>query len=77
MCQNYQTREKIGHADVALKCARTARIDWETSEVGHCAGLDGSGTADEGVTLLQESIVATQALGIKCVAHIFKFNLRR
>ncbi|KAI0268196.1 hypothetical protein BC834DRAFT_933352 [Gloeopeniophorella convolvens] len=64
MCQNYQGKEKIGSPDVALKCARAARIDWETSEVGQCAGLDGSGTGEEGVQLLHESIKVIQTLGV-------------
>ncbi|KAI0068706.1 hypothetical protein BV25DRAFT_1817615 [Artomyces pyxidatus] len=65
MCQNYEKREAIGRPDVALKCARAAGIDWETSQVGQCAGLDASGVEDEGVLLLHESIKATEALGIK------------
>ncbi|KAA1466493.1 hypothetical protein DENSPDRAFT_831335 [Dentipellis sp. KUC8613] len=65
MCQNYQGREKIGRPDIALKCARSAQIDWETSPVGQCAGLDGSGTEEEGTKLLQDNVKATQALGIK------------
>lgn len=64
MCQHYQTRENIGRPDVALKCARAAQIDWETSGPGQCAGLDASGKADEGIQLLKESIAATQALDI-------------
>ncbi|KAH9179627.1 hypothetical protein EDB89DRAFT_2110949 [Lactarius sanguifluus] len=55
---------KIGSPDVALKCARTAKIDWSDSEVGRCAGEDGSGTGEEGVRLLQESTKVTEALGI-------------
>lgn len=64
-CQNYQGRDKIGRPDVALKCARTAKMDWSGSEVGRCAGLDGSGTGEEGVRLLQESVKDTEALEIK------------
>lgn len=67
MCQNYQSRDRIGNADIALKCARASGIDWETSGVGQCAGLDGSGTAEEGVALLKESVVATKALGVTYV----------
>ena len=67
MCQHYQTRENIGRPDVALKCARAAQIDWETSGPGQCAGLDASGKADEGIQLLKESIAATQALDIRYV----------
>lgn len=67
MCQNYQGRECIGGSDVALKCARVAGIDWETSDVGECAGLDGSGTGEEGIELLKESVQATAALNIKSV----------
>ncbi|KAI0254750.1 hypothetical protein BJV78DRAFT_1273821 [Lactifluus subvellereus] len=64
VCQNYEGRDQIGRPDVALKCARTARIDWEGSEVGRCAGLDGSGTGEEGVRLLQGSIRTTEFLDI-------------
>ncbi|EIM85632.1 uncharacterized protein STEHIDRAFT_81113 [Stereum hirsutum FP-91666 SS1] len=64
MCQNYQSRDRIGNADVALKCARASGIDWETSGVGRCAGLDGSGRAEEGVGMLRESVVRTRALGV-------------
>lgn len=63
-CQNYEGKNKIGRPDVALKCARTAKMDWSGSEVGRCAGLDGSGTGAEGVQLLQESIKDTEALAI-------------
>lgn len=71
MCQNYQSRDRIGNADVALKCARASGIDWETSGVGQCAGLDGSGVADEGVKLLKESVVETKALGVTYVDFVF------
>jgi hypothetical protein len=64
-CQNYQGRNKIGLPDVALKCARTAGIDWELSGVGRCAGLDGSGTGKEGVALLQASVRASEELGFQ------------
>jgi hypothetical protein len=67
MCQNYQGRENIGGANVALKCARLTKIDWETSEVGQCAGIDGSGTGEEGIALLKESVQATKALEIEYV----------
>ena len=40
-------------------------MDWSGSEVGRCAGLDGSGTGEEGVRLLQESVKDTEALEIK------------
>ena len=68
MCQNYHGREVIGRPDVALKCARTAKIDWTGSEIGQCAGLDGSGMGKEGIRLLQGSIRVTELLGITCVA---------
>lgn len=68
MCQNYEGRDKIGRPDVALKCARTARIDWRGSQVGQCAGLDGSGTGEEGVRLLQRSVRIAEFLDITCVA---------
>ncbi|TFK43541.1 hypothetical protein BDQ12DRAFT_561142, partial [Crucibulum laeve] len=63
-CQNYQGREKIGEADVALKCAKAAGIDWDESGIGQCAGLDGSGKGTEGVQLLQKSVVLGKKLGI-------------
>lgn len=63
-CQNYQGRENIGDSDVALKCAKTARIDWENGGAGYCAGLDGSGRGREGVQLLKESASLGQELGI-------------
>ena len=68
MCQNYQGRYRIGDPDVALSCARTAKIDWESSGVGQCAGSDGSGRGDEGVQLLHDSILVTQVLGITCAS---------
>jgi Gamma interferon inducible lysosomal thiol reductase (GILT) len=64
-CQNYEGRDKIGIPDVTLKCARVAGIDWNTSEAGECAGLDGSGKGTEGVRLLKESVILSQKLGIK------------
>ena len=64
MCQNFQGKDRIENVDVALKCARTSGIDWETSDVGQCAGLDGSGTGGEGIQLLKESVQVTQSLGI-------------
>ncbi|KAH8999042.1 hypothetical protein EDB92DRAFT_1832143 [Lactarius akahatsu] len=63
-CQNYEGKDRIGRPDVALKCARTAKIDWNDSEIGRCAGEDGSGTGEEGVRLLQENIKVAEALGI-------------
>ncbi|KIM90789.1 hypothetical protein PILCRDRAFT_811268 [Piloderma croceum F 1598] len=63
-CQNYQGRDRIGTPDVALNCAKIAGIDWEGGGAGDCAGLDGSGRGSEGVSLLQESVRATEALGI-------------
>jgi hypothetical protein len=66
-CQNYQGKEAIGGSDVALKCADTAGIDWETSGAGQCAGLDGSGKGSEGVALLKESVLLGQKMNVKCV----------
>jgi hypothetical protein len=65
-CQNYQGRDVIGRSDVALSCARIAKIDWEGSGVGRCAGPDGSGTGDEGIQLLRDSIRVVESLGIMC-----------
>ncbi len=67
MCQNYQGRDNIGSADVALKCARTHSIDWGNSEFERCAGLDGNGTGEEGVQLLHDSIHVAESLEILCV----------
>ncbi|KAF8076375.1 hypothetical protein FPV67DRAFT_1405948 [Lyophyllum atratum] len=64
-CQNYEGRDKIGTPDLALKCAKTVGIDWENSEAGRCAGLDGSGKGSEGVALLKESVALAHKLGIK------------
>ncbi|KAF6762622.1 hypothetical protein DFP72DRAFT_876365 [Ephemerocybe angulata] len=63
-CQNYQGRAKIGLPEVALQCAKTAGIDWRSSGVGKCAGFDGSGTGEEGVDLLRQSVELGQDLGI-------------
>lgn len=63
-CQNHQGRENIGRPDVAFKCAGIAGFEWETSGVGKCAGLDGSGTASEGVSLFHDSIELSQKLGL-------------
>jgi hypothetical protein len=68
MCQDYQGKDKIGDPDVALRCGRTVKIDWEGSGVGRCAGTDGSGTGEEGVQLLHESIHVAHSLGITCVS---------
>ncbi|KII95217.1 hypothetical protein PLICRDRAFT_34060 [Plicaturopsis crispa FD-325 SS-3] len=64
-CQNYQGRAKVGTPEVALKCAQASGIDWETSPVGQCAGLDGAGRGAEGIKLLQNSVKATAELGIQ------------
>ncbi|KAI0939272.1 hypothetical protein AcV5_000737 [Taiwanofungus camphoratus] len=64
-CQNYQGSEKIGLPETALQCANTAKIDWEPSGAGACAGLDGSGKAAEGVKLLQNSVRKSKEMGIQ------------
>ncbi|RDB22620.1 hypothetical protein Hypma_010208 [Hypsizygus marmoreus] len=64
-CQNYQGRDKIGDADIALKCASAAGFEWKTSEAGRCAGVDGSGRGVEGVGLLKESVALGLRLGIE------------
>jgi hypothetical protein len=68
MCQNYQGRDKIGRSDIALRCGRTVRIDWQNSVIGQCAGKAGSGTGEEGVRLLRESIHFADSLGITCAS---------
>ena len=65
MCQDYQGLNRIGAADTAVMCIRSAQIDWDESGVGECIGLDGSGTGAEGVVLLQENVQATHAAGIE------------
>ncbi|KAF9534337.1 hypothetical protein CPB83DRAFT_844069 [Crepidotus variabilis] len=64
-CQNKQGRSRIGFPDVALQCAKEVGVDWEKSGAGTCAGLDGSGTAPEGVALLKESIQTGISLHLK------------
>jgi len=63
-CQNYYARNEIGTPEVALKCAKIAKIDWENGGTGQCAGIDGSGKGAEGILLLQQSARTTKALGI-------------
>ena len=64
-CQNFEGRYGVGKPETALKCAKAVGIDWEDSEVGQCAGRDASGTAEEGVQLLLESVTNTTKLGIE------------
>lgn len=71
MCQNYHGRGHIGSPEVALKCARTARFDWEDSGVARCVGSDDSGPGHQGVRLLHNSIRVTQVLGITCASNSF------
>lgn len=63
-CQNFGGREGVGKPEVALRCAKVAQIDWETSGAGQCAGLDGSGKGAEGVRLLHDSVRLGQDLNI-------------
>ncbi|KAF8631956.1 hypothetical protein AX15_002117 [Amanita polypyramis BW_CC] len=63
-CQNFEGREKIGKPALALKCAAAVSIDWATSDVGRCAGRDGSGRGAEGIKLLQENVVLTKQADI-------------
>ena len=72
-CQNFQGRYEVGKPETALKCANTAGLDWETSGVGACAGLNGDGTGEEGVRLLRESVRATEQMGIKWVLAQYQF----
>ncbi|PIL37032.1 hypothetical protein GSI_00724 [Ganoderma sinense ZZ0214-1] len=64
-CQNFQGRYEVGKPATALKCANSAKLDWENSGVGACAGLSGDGKGKEGIDLLRESIQATKLLGIE------------
>lgn len=68
-CQNFQGRYEVGKPETALKCAHASDIDWVTSGVGDCAGLDGSGKGTEGIALLQESVIKTKEMGIECVCR--------
>lgn len=69
-CQNFEGRESVGRPEVALKCANAVQIDWETSGVGRCAGLDGKGKGSEGVRLLHKSVRLGQSLQITYVQEI-------
>ncbi|OAX43504.1 hypothetical protein K503DRAFT_708487 [Rhizopogon vinicolor AM-OR11-026] len=62
-CQNFQGRDNIGTPETALKCAKTAGIDWGNSKAGQCAGEDGRGP--EGIQLLQQSVKDSIAAGIQ------------
>ena len=53
-CQNFQGRYEVGKPETALKCADAAGIDWKSSDVGQCAGIDGSGKGKEGTGLLRD-----------------------
>ncbi len=64
-CSNYQGPEKIGRPETALKCASSAKIDWNAG-AGECAGSDGHG--EEGVRLLQESVKMAQDMEIEYVS---------
>ncbi len=64
-CQNFQGRYEVGKPETALKCAKSAQLDWENSGVGACAGLNGDGKAEEGVRLLRENVVVTAKMGIE------------
>lgn len=66
-CLNFKGRTEIGKPETALQCAKTTELDWENSGVGACAGLDGSGKAEEGVRMLQQSVAVTEEMGIECV----------
>lgn len=65
-CQNFGGRYAVGKPETALKCAGAAGIDdWENSQVGVCAGTDGSGKGGEGINLLVENVQTTAKLGIQ------------
>ncbi|EPQ59906.1 hypothetical protein GLOTRDRAFT_24398, partial [Gloeophyllum trabeum ATCC 11539] len=64
-CNNYQGRPQIGKPEVALKCAKAAKIEWEGSDIAGCAGSDASGKAEEGIELLRQSVKETERLNIK------------
>lgn len=68
-CQNFQGRYEVGKPATALKCANSARLDWENSGVGSCAGLSGDGKGDEGISLLRESVQETKLMGVECVVQ--------
>jgi hypothetical protein len=62
--------ERIGLPDVALKCAKSVGINWVTSGVGECAGLDGSGKGSEGVSMLRGSAKHSAKLNITLVLRL-------
>ncbi|KAJ7771350.1 hypothetical protein DFH07DRAFT_866378 [Mycena maculata] len=64
-CQNSRGRFQVGVPDLTLQCAQKVGIDWETSGVGSCAGLDASGKGTEGIELLQESVSLGKSLGLE------------
>ena len=74
-CQNYQGRENVGLPEVVFKCAKTADVDLLAGGAGRCIGLDGSGTAAEGVALLRESARFGHQLGISCVFLYYSMRL--
>ncbi|KAI1795114.1 hypothetical protein LXA43DRAFT_1110669 [Ganoderma leucocontextum] len=55
-CQNFQGRYEVGKPATALKCANSAKLDWENS---------GDGKGEEGLSLLQQSVQETNLLGIE------------
>ncbi|KAF9462638.1 hypothetical protein BDZ94DRAFT_1260902 [Collybia nuda] len=64
-CQNFQGRTMIGDPGTAMKCAKASGFDWESSDVGHCAGKDGSGRSIEGINLLKQSIAMAEHLHVE------------
>ena len=69
-CQNFNGRNKIGLPGIAIGCAKTTGFDWEKSNVGSCAGLDGMGTGEEGIELLVASVNQSHSLNIEYVTSI-------
>jgi len=64
-CQNAHGRFQVGIPNLTLECAHKAGIEWRTSQVGSCAGEDGSGKGKEGIELLRDSLLLGQNLGIQ------------
>ncbi len=64
-CQNSFGRYKVGTPEVALSCAKEVGLDWVGGAIGKCAGNNGSGRAQEGVKLLQDSVRYTESLGVR------------
>ena len=64
-CQNFEGRGKIGTPETARKCAEAIGFDWAETGMEECAGSNADGKADEGISLLKESVLYSALLGIQ------------